>query len=75
MSLRRFEAGDTGPFDELRIGLDHLAFQVEAEIERWHLRLEAGGVRCHRSDQPELTILVCRDPDNIQIELCTPLQQ
>lgn len=76
LSLRRFEDGDTGPFDELRIGLDHVAFQVEdeADLERWRRRLEAAGVQCDRSQQPELTILVCRDPDNIQIELCTPLR-
>jgi catechol 2,3-dioxygenase-like lactoylglutathione lyase family enzyme len=75
LSLRRFEGGDTAPFNELRIGLDHIALQVEdqAEIARWHARLEGRGVQCSRSDLPELSILVFRDPDNIQIELCTPL--
>jgi glyoxylase I family protein len=75
LSLRRFEAGDTEPFSELRIGLDHIAFQVEdaSEIEQWQARLQDAGVQCNRSDLPELSILVFRDPDNIQIELCTSL--
>jgi catechol 2,3-dioxygenase-like lactoylglutathione lyase family enzyme len=75
LSLRRFEAGDTEPFNEMRIGLDHIALQVSngAEIARWQAQLERKGVRCDRTDLPQLTILVFRDPDNIQIELCTPL--
>jgi catechol 2,3-dioxygenase-like lactoylglutathione lyase family enzyme len=77
LSLRRFDAGVTEPFNELRIGLDHIALQVEdeAEIERWQAQFEDHGVECTRSDLPELSILVFRDPDNIQIELCTPLRQ
>ena len=75
LSLRRFDAGDTEPFSETRIGLDHIALQVEDrdDLARWHEHLEASGVPCVRTDLPELSILVLRDPDNIQIELCTPM--
>ena len=37
-------------------------------------RLAASGVPSNRTDLAELSIVVFRDPDNIQIELCTPLQ-
>jgi glyoxylase I family protein len=76
LSLRRFDAGDTAPFSETRIGLDHIALQVEDEddLARWHEQLEESGVACVRTDLPELSILVFRDPDNIQIELCTPMR-
>src|SRR4051812_5376487 len=33
LSLRHFESGDLEPFSELRIGLDHIAFQVEDASE------------------------------------------
>ena len=75
LSLRRFHGGDRGPFDERRIGLDHVALRVaDADaLHEWQARLEAAGVSCTRTELPELTILALRDPDNIQIELCTPL--
>jgi catechol 2,3-dioxygenase-like lactoylglutathione lyase family enzyme len=76
LSLRRFEGGDTRPFDEHRIGLDHVALRVgdETALAEWRTRLETAGVHCDRTDLPELSILAFRDPDNIQIELCTELR-
>lgn len=44
------------------------------DLAAWQVRLEDVGVRCDRTDLPELSILVFRDPDNIQIELCTTLR-
>jgi catechol 2,3-dioxygenase-like lactoylglutathione lyase family enzyme len=75
LSFRRFDGGSTEPFSELRVGLDHLALGVTdtAELAHRKHRLEQAGITCHRTDLPELSILVLRDPDNIQIELCTPL--
>jgi len=62
---------DLGPFDELRVGLDHLSFRVatEDELQRWATHLESKGV-------PHSGIvnigygptLVFRDPDNTQLE-------
>ena len=76
LSLRRFDIGDEGPFNERRIGLDHIALRVaDAEdVAQWQARLQDAGVTCHRTDLPELSIIVFRDPDNIQIELCTALR-
>ena len=77
LSLRRFAAGDKQPFSEFRIGLDHVALRVEGEtdIAHWQAQLEGSGVLCHRTDLPEISILAFRDPDNIQIEICTPLRR
>jgi catechol 2,3-dioxygenase-like lactoylglutathione lyase family enzyme len=76
LSFRRFDAAASEPFSEFRVGLDHLALGVtdESDLGEWQDRLEDAGVLCGRTDLPELSILVFRDPDNIQIELCTPLR-
>ena len=76
LSLRCFSTGSREPFNELRVGMDHVALGVadDSALAAWQTRLEDAGVACNRTDQPELSILVFRDPDNIQIELCTPLR-
>ena len=76
LSLRCFATGSREPFNELRVGMDHVALGVadNEALVAWQARLEDAGVACNRTDQPELSILVFRDPDNIQIELCTPLR-
>ena len=61
--------GDT--FDELRIGLDHIAFGCTSreELDSWPARLDALGI-----DHGEIVDawygsgLAFRDPDNIQLE-------
>ncbi len=69
----RAPAGDR--FDEARVGLDHLSFQVasRAELERAARLLDEQGVpRGEVTDLGDafgLFILVFRDPDNIQLEL------
>jgi glyoxylase I family protein len=59
-------------FDERRTGLDHLSFLVSdrAELEAWQERLDALGVE-HTpiQDVQYGSVLVFRDPDNIQLEL------
>jgi glyoxylase I family protein len=59
-------------FDERRVGLDHLSFQVRdrAEIERWVEHLDQHGVEHTGIIDAEFgATVVFRDPDNIQLEL------
>ena len=69
----RAPAGDR--FDEARVGLDHLSFQVasRAELERAARLLDARGVPhgeiTDLGDAFGLYILAFRDPDNVQLEL------
>jgi glyoxylase I family protein len=60
-----------GAFDERRVGLDHLAFQVTDldELKRWVTHLDAHGV-AHTGviDTGYGPTLVLRDPDNMQLE-------
>jgi catechol 2,3-dioxygenase-like lactoylglutathione lyase family enzyme len=62
-------------FDELRIGLDHIAFGCASreELESWPARLDALGIeRGEILDRPYGSGLAFRDPDNIQLELFLP---
>ena len=65
-------------FDEDRVGLDHLSFSVEsrAALDQAIRLLDERGVP--RGEVRELTsfgicVLPFRDPDNIQLELTSPL--
>ena len=65
-------------FDEDRVGLDHLSFHVEsrAALNEAIRRLDENGVP--HGEVRELTsfgicVLPFRDPDNIQLELTSPL--
>lgn len=75
LGLRRYDSYHADAFDERRIGLDHIAFNVgDAEtLEAWQGHLQTRGVTFKVTTLPELTILVMRDPDNIQLELCTTI--
>jgi glyoxylase I family protein len=72
INLLRHSEGPTDPFDERRIGLDHLSFRVRdrAELEEWAAHLDARDVE-HSGiiDAHFGATLVFRDPDNIQLEL------
>lgn len=63
------EAGDH--FEESRVGLDHISWQVpdRAGLDGWAARLDELGI-AHSpiTDAPYGTVLVFRDPDNIQLE-------
>ncbi|HEX3792935.1 MAG TPA: VOC family protein [Acidimicrobiales bacterium] len=62
-------AGDT--FDELRIGLDHIAFGCTSreELESWPGRLDALGIKHGEIlDEWYGSGLAFRDPDDIQLE-------
>ena len=65
----------TNPFDERRLGLDHLAFGCASrtELEGWERRLTElqitnGGI----VDAPYGSGLSFRDPDNIALEFFAP---
>jgi catechol-2,3-dioxygenase len=69
------DPSDNLPFDERRIGLDHLAFTCRGrdELEAWEIRLselgiDNGGI----VDAGYGSALACRDPDNIALEFFTP---
>ena len=75
LGLTQHRDGDQGAFDETRVGLDHLSFEVasRAELERWVTLLEERTVTHSRimpaNSIPGAAVLVFRDPDNIQLEL------
>ena len=59
-------------FSEARTGLDHIAFLVpdRADLDTWEGRLAELAVdHSPVNDQPGYSVLVFRDPDNIQLEL------
>jgi glyoxylase I family protein len=83
--LHAHDDNDTSLFAETTTGLDHvgLAVRTRAELEEWERHLEAHGVvradladkpLTHSSivDAPYASVLVLRDPDNIQLELFAP---
>ena len=75
LTLTGHERGTGDAFDELRTGLDHLAFSVgPGEIEEWKRRFEERGVD-HTEIRPMQDgggAITLRDPDNIQLEVFAP---
>jgi glyoxylase I family protein len=70
--LIQHAAGQGGEFSEFRVGLDHLALAADSrdELEKWVGHLDECGVRHSPiADTPDGSVLVFRDPDNIQLEL------
>ncbi len=69
------EAATTEPADELRPGLDHVAFNCHdrAALETWADRLDELGIP-HGTivDAPYGSGLSFRDPDNIPLEFFAP---
>jgi glyoxylase I family protein len=62
---------DGGAFDERRVGLDHLAFQVSdrGELQQWIAHLDAMAVpNSGIIDIGYGPTVVFRDPDNMQLE-------
>ncbi|MDQ3660280.1 MAG: VOC family protein [Actinomycetota bacterium] len=83
--LHQHDRNQREKFEETRTGLDHVGFMVKSrsDLEAWQVRLEEAGVKRARAadrpltqspiaDTPYGSILVFRDPDNIQLELCAP---
>jgi catechol-2,3-dioxygenase len=76
ISLHEFpDLKDAAPFDERRIGLDHVSFGCanRAELEQWATRLEELGI-AHGGivDASYGSGLSFRDPDNIALEFFAP---
>ena len=83
--LHRHDTNDGALFAETVTGLDHAGFVVptRADLVAWQEHLEANGVvRADTADKPQTqspiadepygSILVFRDPDNIQLEFLAP---
>ena len=75
VGLTEHGTGSRDAFDEMQVGLDHLAFRVAggAELHDWQARLEDFGVAhspvAPANSIPGAAVLVLRDPDNIQLEI------
>ncbi len=72
IGLHRWGGGDRRRFDEFRVGLDHLSFAVKDRrtLEHWQDVLAERGVTYSPiADVSYGSVLVFRDPDNIQLEL------
>lgn len=72
IGLHRHSATEKGDaFAEARVGLDHISWQVpdKAGLEAWAKRLDELDI-AHSpiTEAPYGTVLVFRDPDNIQLE-------
>lgn len=75
VGVRQYPGHEEGAFDEFRIGLDHFAFAVSsrAELEDWEQRLRESGVNfTPAAETPIGSVIVFRDPDNIQLEFWLP---
>jgi glyoxylase I family protein len=83
--LHRHDSNDGSLFAETSAGLDHTGFLVptRADLQAWQAHLEAHGVtRCATASKPLTqspitdedygSVLVFRDPDNIQLEFFAP---
>jgi glyoxylase I family protein len=76
VGLHQFpDAPDAVPFNERRVGLDHLAFACRdrGELEGWRARLDELGVANGGIvDAPYGSGVSFRDPDNIALEFFAP---
>lgn len=83
--LHRHDTNAGMLFGETTTGLDHVGFEVptRSDLEAWQSHLEANGVvrsdaadkpltQSPIADEPYGSVLVFRDPDNIQLELFAP---
>jgi glyoxylase I family protein len=75
VGVRQYGDQEGGVFNELRTGLDHFAFCVESmdELRAWEERLRDLGVTYSPiAETPIGSVIVFRDPDNIQLEFWLP---
>jgi glyoxylase I family protein len=75
VGVRQYHGHEDGDFDEFRTGLDHFAFEVgsRSELESWEDRLRENGVAFTPiTETPIGSVIVFRDPDNIQLEFWLP---
>src|SRR4051794_3298198 len=77
VGLHQHVANGGEAFAETRTGLDHVSFAVpdRAALVAWQQRLhERGVVHSPIADVSYGSVLVLRDPDNIQLEFIAPAQ-
>jgi glyoxylase I family protein len=77
LGVRQYPGRTADRFDEFRTGLDHLAFRVatQAELEDWERELSARGIAFTPvTKTPIGSVVVFRDPDNIQLEFWLPAE-
>lgn len=85
IALHQHDSNDGTLFAETTTGLDHAGFVVptRADLASWQEHLEANGVvrsdtadtpltQSPIADRPYGSVLVLRDPDNIQLEFFSP---
>jgi glyoxylase I family protein len=78
IGLREYPAHSDAAFSEFRTGLDHIASTVPSrnELDAWQSALDEKGVPFSPiAETPIGTLIVLRDPDNIQLELWVPAGQ
>ncbi len=76
LGVRAYRDGSNDGFDELRTGLDHVSFEVSSreQLAAWEEELAARGIPFTPAvATPIGTVVVFRDPDNIQLEMWLPL--
>jgi glyoxylase I family protein len=75
LGVRQYPTRRADSFDEFRTGLDHFAFGVatRAELENWQRELSSRGITFTPiAETPIGSVIVFRDPDNIQLEFWLP---
>jgi glyoxylase I family protein len=75
LGVRQYHARRDDGFDEFRTGLDHFAFGVASrgELEEWERELSERGLEFTPiAETPIGSVIVFRDPDNIQLEFWLP---
>jgi glyoxylase I family protein len=78
VGVRQYPGREEGAFNEFRTGLDHFAFAVSSrkELEDWEQRLRKSGVTFTPIAETDMgSVIVFRDPDNIQLEFWLPAGQ
>jgi glyoxylase I family protein len=78
IGVRQYLGREEGVFDEFRTGLDHFAFGVSsaADLTAWEERLRKAGIPfTPAAETPIGSVVVFRDPDNIQLEFWLPAGQ
>ncbi len=77
IAVHRHDANEGERFTETRTGLDHIGWSVprREDLDAWEARLREHGVTFTPTVDVEeqgirFSVLVFRDPDNIQFELC-----
>lgn len=70
VGLVQHDGAQEGPFDEHRVGLDHLAFNVDTrdELDGWAAHLDDLGIDYDLNEGDLWDVIVLRDPDNVQLE-------